>query len=151
MVKIKIIKKEDKESHEANSYYHEDCGVLSVHIKKGKVFKTISDYLETDVNGELICIELVVGPTTSWITDNYLKSPENIIKGSVRMGIEDNNAIYNSKEVYYTNKNKDILYIQIEKEKPVKSIEIAKNILLDITDKDKLAGIWILCLPKNIP
>lgn len=155
MVRIKKIeKKEELESSHISydDYYDNDSTRITL-IKIGDTsgidrYNSIIPLL-LDKEGRILEIEVLKKPLY-WKINENLTLPENTEKGEVFIEQEENCPLERGEERYYTNKNKDILYIQIEKEKSIKSIEIAKNIILDVTGKNKLGGIWILGLPKNI-
>lgn len=151
MVKVKEITTQEGKEINPIILYHEDVGVTAVFIKNGESGEPIGHpLLDVDVKGSILEIEVIM-PVGKWQMDHNITIPEYKKNGLVFIEQEENDTLDRGEEVYYTNKNKDFLYIQIEKEKPKQSVEIAKNIILDVTDKDKLGGIWILDLPKNIP
>ena len=152
MAKVKnIIEKSSVQK--SNILYHEVPKVLNIYIKKDKEQQEYAEsigfptIIDLDKKGDILNIE-ILHHSSRWSIDNALKPPKDVKKGRVFIEQEEEDPI--DKGEYYTNKNKKLLYIQIEKEKPSQSIEIAENVILDITPKNKLGGIWILNLPKNI-
>lgn len=134
-----------------NYYGNNSTGILLVSIEntsESSVYDSIMPLL-FDKEGKILEIEVIRKPSY-WKINEKLTLPKNVEKGEVFIEREENGHLERGEEKYYTNKHGDFLYIQIEKEKPIKSIEIAKNIILDITDKHKLGGIWILNLPRSI-
>lgn len=149
MVKVNII--EEENPYEANLLYHKHVDILNIFIKRGHgECRRIGGILEIDTRGDLVEIEIISISKLWKITDD-IRKPEGVIKSTVILETEDDDVLSKGEETYYTNKSKDFLYIQIEKEKPSQNIEVVKNIILEVTDNGKLNGIWILDLPKNIP
>jgi len=158
---IKIEEKGDSELDKTSKYYFEDCQILSInrYKRKGKYSKkeleeeevvdALEMFLEVNRKGKLIDIEYIVPPPHSWIVDPNLKKPEKIIKGEVYLaGDEDDDGL--DIEECYTNKERDLFYIQLRKEKVVKSVEVAEDIIFDITPTNKLGGVWILNPPEEL-
>lgn len=154
MVSIKKIEKKEK-LESSNISYDDYYGKDSTRITQVTIENASpSDECDSimpllfDKEGKILEIEVIRKPSY-WKINEKLTLPKNAEKGTVFIEQEENEPL-NGSEGYYTNKHGDFLYIQIEKEKPIKSIEIAANIILDVTDKHKLSGIWILNLPRSI-
>jgi len=143
MVKIKKILNTNK-SIETTIYYDSQAEVTGVNFI-GKDSSSLDGSLHPFLlyeNGEISEIEVLMKPS-KWKINNKLTLPKNTKKGRVLCEFEDNGPIDMGKEEYYTNNNKEFLYIQLYKEEAKESVEIAKNIILDITPKNKLGGVWI--------
>jgi len=54
------------------------------------------------------------------------------------------------REKYLTNNDQEFLYIQLEESEKKESLEIGENIIIDVTPKNKLSGVWILNLHEEI-
>jgi len=149
MVKVKRIINTD-EIIKTQTYYDSQVEITGVNFKKDICGLDGSlQPLFLDENGEISEIEVLMKPS-KWKINNKLTPPKNTKKGKIQCEPEDKDPIDSGREEYYTNNNKEFLYIQIEREKAKQSVEIAENIVLDITPKNKLGGVWILNIHRCI-
>jgi len=128
-----------------------DAGVTEVNFI-GKDFRGVADGslhpFFLDENGEISEIEVLV-KRSEWGINNRLTPPKNAKKAEVQCELEECGPIDMGREKYLTNNNQEFLYIQLEESEKKESLEIGENIIIDVTPKNKLSGVWILNLHKE--
>jgi len=163
----KVIKIEEKEGRKLGGtwkLYYENVAILCVSFDYGIEERyskeeierggfehgtTLEGCLDIDKAGRVYNMEFLAWPPNKWIVDPNLKKPEKIIKGEVYLAEDDFYDDLDTEE-WYTNEERDILYIKFREEEVVKSVAVAEDLIFDITPTNKLGGIWILNLRETL-
>ena len=133
----------------AKGFYDNIENLLNFPIKARGSFHSYiqSDRMSMDIDkkGFLLNIEISV-PKDEWVADDRITPPS--AGGLAKLRFLDY-RLNISGESYFTNREKNLLYICFAQDKHVKTLEIAENLLADVNVVNELVGLWLLDLDED--
>ena len=139
--------------------WDEDTDILTAQVGDGKGGRSLSvdvegsdgSWLILDVSDERIRgVEVAVWPTVQKRSD--LKPPAEIESVHVKVGREHSTNTVNAVEVdtpvaAESDHDERTIHFRLGHGREVRTVRIARDMLLDIDSRDRLAGVWLLEVP----
>jgi hypothetical protein len=139
--------------------WDEDTDILTAQVGDGKSGRSLSvdvegsdgSWLILDVSDEQIRgVEVAVWPTLHKRTD--LKPPAEIESVHVKVGRDPSTTTVAAVEVDIpvaaeSDHAERTIHFRLGRGREVRTVRIARDMLLDIDNRDRLAGVWLLDVP----
>lgn len=139
--------------------WDEDTDILTARVEGTRGGRTVSvdvegtdgSWLILDVSDERIRgVEVAVWPTVHKRSD--LKPPEEIESVRVKVGRDHVENILSAVEVdtpvdAESDRAERTIHFRLGPGRQVRTVRIARDMLLDIDNRDRLAGVWLLDVP----
>lgn len=139
--------------------WDEDTDILTAHVEGDRGGRTLSvdvegsdgSWLILDVADDRIRgLEVAVWPTVRKRTD--LRPPDEVESVRVRVGRGDSSALVAAVEVdtpvaAEADQAERTIHFRLGPGRQVRTVRIAREMLLDIDSRNRLAGVWLLDVP----